>query len=193
VAVLALDPNLLTKMLHRTPPPDLNPLRRVLGWREQAQIAGQERRELEQRDGKPTFIIGEHYGFTSEITFYLPEAKTRVSEEPLVYCYASRAPRNQFYYWPDYLGRAGQDAVFVREVDRPKLKPGWFSEWWHGRADIFAPDHLASGALPAELVEQFESITDLGVRDVVLPGSGVLRRAQFFACHNLRNWTAPAK
>ena len=90
-AVLALDANLLTKILPRAPPPGLDPLRRVLGWKELAQIAGQERRELETRAGKPVFIIGEHYGFTSEITFYLPEAKSRVGGEPLVFCYASRA------------------------------------------------------------------------------------------------------
>ncbi|HXR06652.1 MAG TPA: glycosyltransferase family 39 protein, partial [Candidatus Acidoferrum sp.] len=118
-AILALDANLLTKILQRTPPPSLDPLRRVLGWKELAQIAGQERHDLQTRTGKPVFIIGEHYGFTSEITFYLPEAKRLVSGVPLVFAYASREPRNQFYFWPDYLGRAGQDAIFVREVARP--------------------------------------------------------------------------
>ena len=119
------------------PPPGLDPLRRVLGWKELAQITGQERRDLETRTGKPAFIIGEHYGFTSEITFYLPEAKSRVGGEPMVFCYASREPRNQFYFWPDYLGRAGQNAIFVREVDRPKLRPGWLSAWWkHGQQPL---------------------------------------------------------
>jgi len=43
--------------------------RRARGWDELAEIAGQERRDLEARTGKPVFIIGEHYGFTSQITF----------------------------------------------------------------------------------------------------------------------------
>ncbi|MGA2541557.1 MAG: glycosyltransferase family 39 protein [Verrucomicrobiota bacterium] len=188
-AVLALDPNLLTKVLHRAPPPSFNPLRRVLGWKELAQMAGQERRDLERRAGKPVFIIGEHYGFTSEITFYLPEAKSRVGGEPLVFCYASREPRNQFYFWPDYLGRTGQDALFVREVDRPKLRPGWISEWWRHSNDLYLTNQLVTSALPPELRGQFEAITDLGVKDDVYSDKGVLRRAQFFACHNLLSAT----
>jgi hypothetical protein len=191
--VLALDANLPAKILPRTPPPGLDPLRRVLGWKELAQIAGQERRDLETRAGKKTFIIGEHYGFVSEITFYLPEAKSRVGGDPLVFCYASRQPRNQFYFWPDYLGRAGQDAIFVREVERPKLRPGWFSAWWNNRGGLYLPDAAAPSALPPELIEQFETITNLGVKEVIVPGKGVLRRAQFFACHNLRSSPAPQK
>jgi hypothetical protein len=192
-AVLALDANLPGKILHRTPPPGFDPLRRVLGWKELAQIAGQERRDLVTRTGKPVFIIGEHYGFTSEITFYLPEAKSRVGGEPLVFCYASRQPRNQFYFWPDYLGRAGQDALFVREVERPRLRPGWFVDWWKGGNGLYLPDHLVTQRLPPELIGQFEAITDLGVKDVIVPGKGVLRRAQFFACHNLRPFPTPTK
>ncbi len=192
-AVLALDGNLLAKILHRAPPPGFDPLRRVLGWKELAQMAGGERRDLERRTGTPVFIIGEHYGFVSQITFYLPEAKSRVGGAPLVFCYASREPRNQFYFWPDYLGRTGQDALFVREVARRQLRPGWLSEWWHGRNDLYLPDPLANAALPPELRGQFESITDLGVREVVYPGKGVLRRAQFFACHNLLSPAASPK
>ena len=168
-------------------------MRRVLGWKELAQITGQERRDLETRSGKPVFIIGEHYGFTSEITFYLPEAKSRVGSEPLVFCYASREPRNQFYFWPDYLGRTGQDAVFVREVERPQLRPGWFVDWCKGSNSLYLPDRLVTQPLPPELRGQFEVITDLGVKDVIVSGKGVLRRAQFFACHNLRPSPTPTK
>jgi 4-amino-4-deoxy-L-arabinose transferase-like glycosyltransferase/membrane-associated phospholipid phosphatase len=191
--VLALDANLLTKILPRALPPSVDPLRRVLGWKELAQITGQERRDLETLSGKPVFIIGEHYGFTSEITFYLPEAKSLVGGEPLVYCYASREPRNQFYFWPDYLGRAGQDAIFVREADRPKLRPGWLWDWRNGSNDLYLPVPAPTQAVPPELRSQFETITDLGVKDVVYPGKGVLRRAQFFACHNLLSSPPPAK
>jgi 4-amino-4-deoxy-L-arabinose transferase-like glycosyltransferase/membrane-associated phospholipid phosphatase len=191
--VLALDANLLAKVITRAPPPGWDPLRRVLGWKELAQIAGQERRDLETSAGKPVFIIGEHYGFTSEITFYLPEAKSRAGGEPLVFCYASRQPRNQFFFWPDYRGRSGQDAIFVREADRPKLRPGWFAAWWNHRDDLYLPDPAVTAALPPELREQFETITDLGVKEVTVPGKGVLRRAQFFACHNLRSSTDSPK
>jgi 4-amino-4-deoxy-L-arabinose transferase-like glycosyltransferase len=191
--VLAMDANLTTKLLPHSLPPSVDPLRRVLGWKELAQITGQERRDLEARNGRPVFIIGEHYGFTSEITFYLPEAKSQVGGEPLVFCYASREPRNQFYFWPDYLGRAGEDALFVREVDRPKLRPRWLSDWWHGSNNLYLPAPAATQALPPELVAQFETITELGVKEVIYPGKGVLRRAQYFACHNLRSSTNTPK
>jgi 4-amino-4-deoxy-L-arabinose transferase-like glycosyltransferase/membrane-associated phospholipid phosphatase len=184
--VVMHDSNLLTKILHRQLPPDLDPLRRVLGWKELAQIAGRERQWLETRAGKPAFIIGEHYGFTSQITFYLPEAASRVSGDPLVFFYASREPLNQFYFWPNYLGHSGQNAIFVREVERAKLGPGWFSKWWYHQNDLYLPAAKGSSTVPPELREQFESITDLGVRDVVYEGTGVLRRVQIFSCQNLK-------
>jgi 4-amino-4-deoxy-L-arabinose transferase-like glycosyltransferase/membrane-associated phospholipid phosphatase len=186
-AVLVMhDPDLLTKILHRAPPPNFDPLRRVLGWKELAQLAGRERRDLEARAGKPAFLICGHYGFASQITFYLPEAKSRVGGEPLVFCYASREPRNQFYFWPDYLARAGQNAVFVCEADRPQLRPGWFFQWWNHGGDLYLPDTPGAPSVPPEVRAQFASITDLGVKDVVSEGKGVLRRVRFFACENLR-------
>ena len=158
--VLMHDPNLMTKILHRTPLPEMNPLRRVLGWKELAQIAGQERSDLEARTGKPVFIIGEHYGFTSQVTFYLPEAKARVTSDPLVFFYASRDPINQFYFWPNYLGRTGQDAIFAREVERAKLAPGWFSKWWHGSRGSVSPlRHPDPKNVPSELRAEFQTIT----------------------------------
>jgi membrane-associated phospholipid phosphatase len=186
VVVLMHDSNLLTKILHRPLPPGLNPQRRVLGWPELAQVAGQERRRLEARTGVPTFIIGEHYGFTAQITFYLPEAKSRVEGEPMVYFYATDKPLNQFYFWPNYLGRTGQNAIFLREVERPKLAPGWMAKWWRRESDLYLPASNGSATVPAELRRQFASITDLGVRDVTVEGKGVLRRVQIFACQNLK-------
>jgi len=187
VAVVVMhDSNLLTKILRRPLPPAMNPLRRVLGWKELAQIAGRERSELEARTGKPVFLIGGHYGLTSQITFYLPAAKASVSGDPLVFFYASREPVNQFYFWPNYLGRTGQNALFAREVDRPKLRPGWFFQWWNHSNDLYLPAPPGTETVPPELRAQFERITDLGVIDVMCEGKGVMRRVQFFACENLR-------
>jgi 4-amino-4-deoxy-L-arabinose transferase-like glycosyltransferase/membrane-associated phospholipid phosphatase len=184
--VVMYDAPLLTKVLPAAPPPALQPWRRLLGWKELAQMAGRERRDLEARTGKPVFIICGHYGFTSQITFYLPEAKERVGGDPLVYYCATGKPDNQFYFWPDYLGRTGQNALFAREVESPKLGPGWFSKWWTRGNDLYLPAPPVSETVPPELRAQFERITDLGVQDVVCEGKGVMRRVQFFACENLR-------
>ena len=77
------------KLVHRRKlPARLDMLHRVRGWKEMAQIVGQARQEAAAQ-GPPAFIICEHYGFTSQITFYLPEAKSRVSSDPLVFFYAT--------------------------------------------------------------------------------------------------------
>jgi hypothetical protein len=81
--------------LHRRLPPKYDLLRRAHGWKEMARMVGQARQEL-AAEGPPAFIIAEHYGFTSQLSFYLPEAKRKVNAEPLVYFYASAHPINQF-------------------------------------------------------------------------------------------------
>ena len=183
LVVVLHDTNLVNKILHRRLPPKFDLLHRVHGWKETARIAGQARRDL-AAEGAPAFIIAEHYGFTSQLSFYLPEAKRQVSAEPLVYFYASAHPRNQFYYWPNYLDRSGQNAIFVREIDRPALRPDWFSRWWRQDPDIFVPDHPRGQPPPPEVLHQFDSFRDLGVRDVVFDGS-IIRRLQLIECRHL--------
>ena len=185
LAVLFMhDSNLANKVLQRKLPARLDLLHRVRGWKEMAQIVGQARQGLE-KEGPPAFIICEHYGFTSEITFYLPEAKSRVVSEPLVFFYAGSHPWNQFYFWPNYLDRAGQNALFVRQISLPALRPDWFSRWWRRAPDILTHDKPDQWPLPPEVRKQFDSFVDLGVRDVMVDGA-VVRRVQLFECHHLR-------
>jgi hypothetical protein len=176
-------PNLVNKFLHRKLPPKLDLLRRVHGWKEMAAIVGQARQEL-AAEGPPAFVIADHYGFTSELTFYLPEAKSQANAEPLVYFEATAHPRNQFFFWPNYLQRTGQNAIFVREVDRPALRQDWFSRWWRQDPDIFVPDHPQGGPAPPEVLSQFDSVANLGVRDVVFDGA-IVRRVQLIQCRHL--------
>ncbi len=178
------DSNLAGKVLGRKLPARLDILHRVRGWKEMAQLVGEARQKL-QDQGPPAFILCEHYGFTSQITFYLPEAKSRVVSDPLVFFYASRHPWNQFYFWPNYLNRPGQNALFVRQISLPSLRPGWFSLWWNNDPDIFTHDKPSQWPLPPEVRNQFDSFTDLGVKDIVANGA-VVRRVQLFECHHLR-------
>jgi len=144
-------------------PVNTDPLHRVRGWSDVAKTAGEARNEL-ANEGKPVFIIAEHYGLVGQISFYLPEAKAAVTQTPLVYYKSTSVPKNQFFYWPGYGGRKGENAVYVRELDRkdPKPRPA-----------------------PQSLVEEFESVTDMGVRNVLYHGQ-LLRPLQFFACRNLK-------
>ena len=155
--------NWIKKLTGRYLPVNVDPLHRVRGWSDVARVAGEARTEI-LSEGKPTFIITEHYGLAGEISFYLPEAKAAVTQTPLVYYKSSPVPKNQFFFWPGYNLRKGENAVYVRELDRnvPDPKPA-----------------------PKSIVDEFESVTDMGVRNVMYHGQ-LLRPLQFFACRNLK-------
>jgi len=178
------DPGIVNKILHRRLPPKLDLSRRAHGWKDMALIASLARRDL-AAEGPPAFIIAEHYGFASQLSFYLPEAKRLVNAEPMVYFVAGGPPRNQFYFWPDYLYRRGQNALFVREIPSPALRPDWFARWCRRDPDIFLPDHPQGGPPPPEILRQFDSCSNLGARDIVV-GGNIVRRAQLIQCRHLR-------
>ena len=85
----------------------------------------------------------------------------------LVYRLTSTEPRDQFFFWPGYGERKGENAIYVRELDRYNPTPG---------------------PPPERLMAEFETVTDLGVRNVYYHGnqSLLLRPLQFFACRNLK-------
>jgi hypothetical protein len=185
--VLAHDTKLIDKMIGRTLPPKFDLLHRVHGWKELAMIVGNARQKLES-EGKPAFVIGEHYGFTAQVTFYLPEAKAAVTKTPLVYYEASKHPANQFYFWPSYTNRFGENAVYMREVDRESLRSDWLKRWWNREGDLFEHDPPKLKPVPKDILNEFESVQDLGVFDVKYADRGVMRRVQLFACRNFRGF-----
>jgi hypothetical protein len=160
---LAHDTNLLPKLTGWPLPVNQDPLHRVREWSEVARVVGDARKDL-LAEGKPVFIIAGHYGLVGVISLYLPEAKAAVEKEPLVFSQPSPTPENQFYFWPGYKDRKGQNAIFVRELDR---------------------DRTSDPSVPPELEQEFESVTLLGVRDVLYHGR-VLRPLQLYACRGLR-------
>jgi hypothetical protein len=160
---LAHNTDLLQKLTGRRLPVNQDPLHRVREWSEVARVAGEARRDL-LAEGKPVFIIASHYGLAGEISFYLPEANAAATQQPLVFCQTIGVPSNQFYFWPGYENRKGQNAVFVCELDR---------------------DRKFDPPIPPELEQEFESVTDLGVREVLYYGR-VIRPLQIFACRGLR-------
>jgi len=155
--------DLIAKLTNRRLPVDLDPLRRVRGWTEVARLVGEARQEL-LAEGKPVFIIGDHYGLVGEISFYLPAAKAAVASEPLAFYRTDARVVNQFHFWPGYQNRKGQNAIFVRELNRnrPQPKP-----------------------VPPEVEREFESVTELGIRSVMYHRR-VLRPLQIFACRGRR-------
>jgi 4-amino-4-deoxy-L-arabinose transferase-like glycosyltransferase/membrane-associated phospholipid phosphatase len=181
VVVLAHAPRLINKMLHRHLPDFVE---RVHGWQETADLVA-EARAAHPSNGRLPFVIAEHYGYTSEITFYLPEAKQQVNGDPFVFFYAKDEPVNQFYFWPDYLNRVGQNAIFVRGIETPHLRPDWLSRLWHNNPDIYLATPPIRPPPPPEITRQFSSVKEIGYRDVVVDGN-LIRRIQLFDCRNLR-------
>jgi len=184
--ILAHDTNLVGKMIGRPIPAKLDVLRRVRGWSHMASLAGTARAKL-AAEGKPAFIIGDHYGNTSLISFYLPEARQRAQTgaEPLVYYPLSPVPYNQFYFWTDYHERKGQNAIFVHELKDPPFSQGWLAKWWNHEAVLYDSAKLVGDAPPGDIIAQFESVTSLGISPILYRGR-VLRHVQLFECRNLK-------
>lgn len=184
MVTVMLDTDLVGKIAGRPLPAHLDPLRRVRGHGEMARVVGQAERQLAS-EGKPVFIIGNHYGITSLLTFYLPEARLRVKDSPLVFYQPSDTPENQYYFWPGYTEtHKGQNALFVREAGMSKLASDWFSKWWNGETN-FMTQPPAAGPAPDWLAKQFDSVTNTGLHPVLYRGR-VLQFVEIFACRNLR-------
>src|SRR3954452_13735787 len=185
MSVLMHDTNLIGRITGRPLPSLKDPMRRVRAWSDTASAAGQARQEL-LKEGKPVFIVGEHYGMVGQISFFLPEARARVGTDPLVYYQTSSHPQNQYYFWPGYSPRLkGQNAIFVREVDGPDLPSDWLMQWLKGNKELLnVTTQQLPPPPPAGLVTEFESITPMGIREIQYKGR-VFRYLQVFACRNL--------
>jgi membrane-associated phospholipid phosphatase len=179
VVVLCLhNTNFVAKLAGIQLPPKLNPSVRVQGWEETAKLVNDARKDLEL-EGKPVFIIGGHYGITSLINFYLPEARTNIHQTLLAYCVTSQQPKNQFYFWPGYRElRRGQNAIFIRELSGAKLER--LKNKSSSDNSVFAPD-----ILPPIILQEFESVTDRGQLEVLHRGR-VFHTYQLFECRNLK-------
>jgi membrane-associated phospholipid phosphatase len=164
MVVLGHDTNLVKKVTGYYLPLKFDPLHRVREWDKIAAAIDGARQQL-LTEGKPVFIITDHYGLTGEVSFYLPEARTNVVDNPLVFYQTSPVPDNQFFFWPGYTSKKGENAIYARELDR---------------------DNPVPFAAPERLRQEFESVTDLGVTNVMYHERFLLRPFQLFACRGVR-------
>ena len=160
--ILLHDTNIPGKLFGQSLPPKLDPLRRVRGWSALATTVEQDRQAL-AKEGKPVFLIGSHYGITSVLAFYIPEANRGVPDQSMVYYQTAEHPENQYYFWPGYTKRKGENAIYVTKL-RLNSDP--------------APP-------PERIVNEFESVESMGIRDIAYRGR-VFHRVQLFACRGLR-------
>jgi len=177
------DTNLVEKIAGRALPPKADPLTRVRAYSEMGRVVDDARMKL-LAEGKPVFIIGEHYGITSLLNFYIAEARASVKTAPLVYCPPSEKPQNQYYFWAGYRSsHPGQNALYVREMNAPRLVPGWFLKWLAGETNLVR-EAIEDAPAPDWLPQQFGSVTNLGLCEVLYRGR-VFHTLQIFECRNL--------
>jgi hypothetical protein len=183
------DSDLIGRVAGDNLPGAVDPLHRVRGWNSAASLVEAEREKLAAQ-GKPAFIIGGEYAITGECTFYSPVARKAVAlKMPLVYCVHSDTPENQYYFWPEYdyravrQGRQGENAIYVEDAGPGKLEPGWLGKWLRGEPVSMKP--TVPEAPPARMVNEFEKVTDLGVRNVDYRGRQ-FHQLHLWACYHLK-------
>jgi membrane-associated phospholipid phosphatase len=164
--IVGHDTDLTTKLLKVKLPPKYDPMRRVRGWPETAKVVDNARKKL-QTEGEPVFIIGDHYGITSQVSFYLPGARELAGTgDPMVYCISSPKPQNQFHLWPGYEHKTGQNAVFVRELSLRYKQPP---------------------PAPPRLSKEFETVEEVRIYPVIRRHDREpTRYLQVFFCRGLR-------
>ena len=175
--------DLVQKVTGKFLPPKIDPMTRVRGYKDMARVVDSAREKL-LMEGKPVFVIGAHYGTTGLLSFYMPEARTNVTDNPVVYFLTSTNAANQFYFWPGYKeGRPGQNAIYVKELAMPSLVKDWPWKWLAGETNLFRYDPAPKPA-PDILLQEFDSVSDLGLYDVQYRGRA-FHIVQLFECRNL--------
>jgi len=166
-------------------PGDKDPTHRVRGWRETALLVEAERAQF----GTNAFIIADNYGLTGQLTFYSPRARSAATTgQPLVYCQATDTPANQIYFWDEYnyhAHRAGQDAIYIKHLEYYPLASGWFWQWLRHEPMTYrtVPPPLP---VPGRIAHEFETVTNLGVREIRLRDGRIFQRVQIFGCYHLK-------
>jgi hypothetical protein len=167
-AMIVLTDTDITKIVTgRYLPMSIDPLRRVRGWQSTAAVVNEARLNL-LKAGKPVFILCPDYASTSEVTFYLPEARAAVPGPPIVYCWDAQKPITEFHFWPEYQfwRRTGDNAIYVNLI---KLVAG-------------TSRPVAVSELPPEdLARQFRTVKYLGLYHGDFRGRPV-RYFQLFEC-----------
>ena len=190
--VLFLHSSSITKVIVGAKlPGDVDISHRLRGWKEAATTVEQVRQEFDPA----AFVIADNYGDTGLLSIYSPPARQAVStDQPLVYCVRGDRISSQFYLWDQYdyqKHRVGQNAIYVDHLEYYKLEKGWIGKWLHHQPlsyrDVPAPE-----APPKFLTDGFESVTNLGIREIKLSDGRVFHRLQIFGCRGLKARAAAA-
>jgi hypothetical protein len=179
--------SLIGKLVGNKLPGDMDPahVHFARGGRETAELVETERLKFDPG----AFILADHYGTTGLYSFYSAPARAAAeSPQPLVYCLDSDKPIDQFPYWDEYKYRGhrqGQNALFVLHLDHYKMESGWISKWLHHEPVAYR-EIPPPRPVPARVADEFETVTNLGVREIKMDDGRVFQRVQLFGCYHLK-------
>lgn len=149
--------NLIAKITGKPLSMKLEPLTRVRGQREFGNQVAVLRTNL-MGEGKPVFLIADHYGRAGLLSFYSPGGPEALPDHPFVYEVRGERIRSQFHFFPNYSARKGENALFVRRKPDDENDP-----------------------LPPSLAEDFERVEKVGPLDILYRGR-LFSQYEVFAC-----------
>jgi hypothetical protein len=178
--------DLIGKLVGSKLPGDKDPTHShfLRGGRETALLVETERAKFDPH----AFIIADHYGRTGIYSFYSPSARAAaLTDQPLVYCVDALTAENQFYFWDEYNYRAhrhGENAIYVVHLDPYPLERGWIWSWLHH--GLMQYGEIPEPPVPYRVAVEFETVTNLGVREIKLTDGRIFQRVQIFGCYHLK-------
>ncbi|HEV2693972.1 MAG TPA: hypothetical protein VG347_13845, partial [Verrucomicrobiae bacterium] len=107
---------------------------------------------------------------------------------PLVYPLASDKPGSQFFFWDEYdyrKHRQGDNAIYVSQMDYYKLEHGWLWKWLR-HEPLKYREIPPLDPPPPQLAAEFETVTNLGMREIQISDGRVFHRIEVFGCYNLK-------
>lgn len=162
---------------------ELDPSKRLRGWRASAENLEQVRAEFEAKVGQPVFLIANSYGVAAGLSFYLMEKRVEGPRHPPIYFPESQQIENQFSFWPRYdefiavpKESLPQNAYFTEEQG---LNP------FHGRCALYITDRAEEKA-PSRIKGGFEKVEMIACFDQLRHGLP-LRQWRIFACYNYKS------
>jgi 4-amino-4-deoxy-L-arabinose transferase-like glycosyltransferase len=162
---------------------EIDPSKRLRGWRSSATKIAQVRAAFEERAGQQAFLIASSYGVAADLGFYLPDKRLFAPGHPPIYFPESQQIENQFSFWPRY-------DEFITVPPEQLAKDAYFTEEmgvnpFHGRNALYITDR-AEERPPSTVKGGFERTEMIACIDQKRRGLP-LRQWRVFACYNYRS------
>lgn len=154
---------------------------RLRGWQASAAAVHKFRRDFEQANGQPVFLIGENYGVAAALSYYLPEKRVEGPGHPPIYVEESPVPTSQFHFWGRYDEFEARTApVMDDQEDSAEYGANRFA----GRTALYITTRDEKRP-PSILKRTFERC-ERGPDFLIKENGELLRTVRVFICHRYK-------